>query len=183
MKNGSELYDGFYIEDWLVKPDLGYMAKGEQKVHLEPKIMEVLVLLAANQGDVVRKGKFFETVWEDTNVSGHVLARAISEIRKVFTQGSGKSKVIQTIPKIGYRLMATVSMDGRFEAAQDISNHSFELGFAPAPSTFANPKGQFNRSNILFFLFGIISVLFFAVFIALVLSGKHSTEVHFGMLK
>ena len=71
--------------------------------------MDVLVCLAEHQGEVVKKEQFFETTWGDVNVTPHVLARAISEIRRTLSDEPQNPLFIQTVPKIGYRLIAPVS--------------------------------------------------------------------------
>ncbi|HEX7177359.1 MAG TPA: winged helix-turn-helix domain-containing protein, partial [Pyrinomonadaceae bacterium] len=55
-----------------------------------------------------------------THVTEHVLARAISELRKVFDDSAQKPRVIETIPKVGYRLIASVT------AATAEENPTFE---------------------------------------------------------
>lgn len=40
--------NGFYIDNWLVKPTSGMLTKGSETVRLEPKAMEVLVYLASH---------------------------------------------------------------------------------------------------------------------------------------
>src|SRR5690348_8208708 len=84
--------------------------------HLEPKVMQVLILLASTPGEVVTKERLLRTVWPGIFVSDDVLTRSISEIRRVFSDDSKAPQFIQTIPKVGYRLIAptqTQPEDGR----------------------------------------------------------------------
>jgi TolB-like protein/DNA-binding winged helix-turn-helix (wHTH) protein len=71
--------------------------------------MQVLVCLAARAGEVVPKERLMQAVWPDTFVTDDVLTRAISELRRVFDDDAKEQRVIQTIPKGGYRLIASVS--------------------------------------------------------------------------
>jgi hypothetical protein len=92
-------------------------------VHLEPKIMEVLVYLAEHAADVIPKEQLLRSVWADTAVTDDVLTRAIFELRRVFDDDVRTPRVIQTIPKRGYRLIAPVVFDSeRTRAATDTSN-------------------------------------------------------------
>ena len=68
--------------------------------------MQVLVCLAEHAGQVVAKERLMRTVWPDTFVSDDVLTRCISELRRVFGDDAKEPRVIQTIPKSGYRLIA-----------------------------------------------------------------------------
>jgi TolB-like protein len=71
--------------------------------------MEVLVCLAEFAGETVPKEDLIQKVWPNTFVTDDVLTRAISELRRVFEDDARGSRVIQTIPKRGYRLLAPVN--------------------------------------------------------------------------
>jgi dipeptidyl aminopeptidase/acylaminoacyl peptidase len=60
----------------------------------------------------VTKERLLQTVWADTFVGDEVLARAISELRRVLGDDPKAPRFIQTIPKGGYRLIAPVRFDG-----------------------------------------------------------------------
>ena len=78
-------------------------------IRLEPKVMQVLVCLAAHAGDAVPKERLMQAVWPDTFVGEDVLTRAISELRRAFGDDAREPRFIQTIAKGGYRLIAGVS--------------------------------------------------------------------------
>src|SRR6266567_6912132 len=71
-------------------------------------MMEVLVCLAEHTGEVVPKEKLLQAVWPDTFVSDDVLKRSVSELRHVFGDDAHESRIIETIPKRGYRLVLDV---------------------------------------------------------------------------
>src|SRR5262245_7660501 len=70
--------------------------------------MEVLVYLARRPGEVVARDTLIRDVWGETFVTDHVLTRCIAELRKVFDDDVREPRVIQTIAKSGYRLIAAV---------------------------------------------------------------------------
>jgi DNA-binding winged helix-turn-helix (wHTH) protein len=107
----DELRVDFRVGGRLVQTRLNRVvaADGGKVVQVQPKIMDVLVCLAARPGEVVTREELFSTVWAGTHVTEHVLARAISELRKVFDDSAQKPRVIETIPKVGYRLIAPVT--------------------------------------------------------------------------
>ena len=78
---------------------------------LKPKAMHVLVCLVEQAGHVVAKEQLMRTVWPGTFVTDDVLTRCISELRRVFGDDPKDARVIQTIPKNGYRLIAAVSFN------------------------------------------------------------------------
>ena len=101
MQNGFLVGDSHQVE-----PSLNSVTGPAGPIRLEPKVMQVLVLLAAHAGQVVAKERLIHTVWPDTFVTDDVLTRAISELRRVFGDDAKESRFIQTIPKSGYRLIS-----------------------------------------------------------------------------
>ncbi|HEY9126004.1 MAG TPA: LpqB family beta-propeller domain-containing protein [Acidobacteriaceae bacterium] len=98
----------FSIAEWIVKPDLNAISKDGLTVHLEPKVMKVLVQLALSPGQVLSKERLIEAVWPNTFVGDDVLTRCISVLRREMHDNPHKPLYIQTIPKAGYRLVAEV---------------------------------------------------------------------------
>jgi DNA-binding winged helix-turn-helix (wHTH) protein len=171
MNENFDLQEGFYLEKWLVEPPLGRVSKNGATVQIEPKIMEVLVLLAKNQLKVVRKETFLQTVWGDANVIDHVLARAISELRRAFRDNPQNPRFIQTIPKIGYRLLMPVSLETFEEKNSEIPQ--FQPVFMP-PST-----AQAVSTNFPFLFAGLIAALvFLAMLTFFILSHHQSGNFH-----
>jgi Tol biopolymer transport system component/DNA-binding winged helix-turn-helix (wHTH) protein len=102
----------FCVGDWLVEPELNRIQRGGEKAHLEPKVMEVLVCLSRANGSVVSKERLIRQVWQDTFVTDDVLKGSIWQLRKAFQDDSKHPKVIETIPKGGYRLLLQVRAAG-----------------------------------------------------------------------
>ena len=70
--------------------------------------MQTLVFLAANQGNAVGRQQFFHSVWQGLVVNEEALSRAISLLRTALGDNARSPKFIQTIPGVGYRLIASV---------------------------------------------------------------------------
>ena len=98
----------FHIGSWLIQPALNDISGNGKTVHVELKAMRVLVTLADRAGEVVEKETLIRSVWFDAFVTDDVLTRSISELRKAFKDSPRNPRVIQTIPKGGYRLIAAV---------------------------------------------------------------------------
>lgn len=96
------------VGPWLVEPSLNIVSRNGTAVHLEPKVMEVLLCLARHAGEVIPKEELLKAVWPDTFVTEDALKRCISELRRVFEDDAREPRVIETIPKRGYRLVAPV---------------------------------------------------------------------------
>jgi Tol biopolymer transport system component/DNA-binding winged helix-turn-helix (wHTH) protein len=92
----------------LVEPELNRVTIDGRALRIEPKIMDVLLALASRPGEVVSKEELRKTVWNGTFVGEDVLTRAIGELRKLFGDDAATPRVIETIRKRGYRLIAPV---------------------------------------------------------------------------
>ncbi len=99
----------FRVGPWLVQPNLNTVSRNGTAIRLEPKVMEVLVCLAGHAGESLPKETLLQAVWPDTFVSEAVLSRCISELRRVFEDDAREQRLIQTIPKRGYRLLVAVT--------------------------------------------------------------------------
>ena len=97
----------FFLHDWLVDVAGGSITRNAQTKHLEPKVMKTLAYLAGRPGDVVTKDQLIEAVWNRSYVSDAALTRCIFEIRQAFGDNARHPSVVETVPKVGYRLLAT----------------------------------------------------------------------------
>lgn len=91
-----------------MEPLLNQVTRNGEKHRLEPKVMDVLCLLASKVGETVTKEEFMDVVWADTVVTPDVLSRCISELRKTLGDDSRNPRYVETIRKTGYRLIAPV---------------------------------------------------------------------------
>lgn len=82
--------------------------KGEQK-RLSPKTLKVLLILVENAGITVSRKELLDRVWKSTYPSDYVVSRAIADLRSAFGEEAKSAAYIQTIPKLGYRLIADIS--------------------------------------------------------------------------
>ena len=111
----------FRVGPWLVKPSLNLVSSNGTTVRLETKVMEVLVCLAEHPEEAVSKETLLQTVWPDTFVSEDVLKRCVSELRRVFEDDAREPRIIETIPKRGYRLLAPVEPVNRSKVISAVS--------------------------------------------------------------
>jgi len=102
------VHNDFRVGPWLVQPSLNTICQNGTSNRIEPKMMQVLVCLAQHTGDVVPKEKLLQAVWPDTFVSDDVLKRSVSELRRVLNDDAHDARIIETVPKRGYRLVLEV---------------------------------------------------------------------------
>jgi Tol biopolymer transport system component/DNA-binding winged helix-turn-helix (wHTH) protein len=112
----------FRIGTRVVRPRLNRVLTPNATLQLEPKVMRVLLCLTERPGEVVTKEQLFLDVWEGAFVTEDVLTRAVGELRRVFEDDAARPRVIETIRKSGYRLIARVEptalLPGEFPRAE-----------------------------------------------------------------
>jgi DNA-binding winged helix-turn-helix (wHTH) protein/tetratricopeptide (TPR) repeat protein len=84
------------------------LLRGGETVPLTPKAFETLVHLVRNNGRIVVKEELLKMVWPETYVEEATLAQNVFTLRKALG-GSEGEQYIQTIPRRGYRFVATVT--------------------------------------------------------------------------
>ncbi len=119
------------VGEWRVEPLRGALFDPDGKSHhLKPKVMDVLLCLAEHAGQPVTRDELIECVWGERGASDEVLTKAVSELRQVLGDTAGLPRYIETIPKRGYRLIASVGgpRDGRGETRRRTWSPYLALG-------------------------------------------------------
>ena len=101
----------FAIGGFRVDPARNVVAGPDGDVPIEPKIMDVLCMLAAHRGEVLSREAIIDQVWGRAFGADESLTRAISRLRKLFGDARTPAQVIETISKRGYRLIALVTYE------------------------------------------------------------------------
>lgn len=96
----------FRLNSYLVDPLRNRVAGPDGEAALQPKVIDVLCALVDRHGEVVSRTELIDRVWGKEFGADESLTRAISQLRKVFDDTRGEPRVIETIPKRGYRLIA-----------------------------------------------------------------------------
>jgi transcriptional activator of cad operon len=79
---------------------------GEQRV--EPKVMDLLCLLAEHPGRVLSRERIMAALWPGLVVGDDALARTLSKLRQALGDDARSPRYVETIAKRGYRLLAEV---------------------------------------------------------------------------
>lgn len=113
MKTFGNVYDSWTmgkirIGEWTVDTTDGTMRSSSRVERLEPRVIAVLLALAEEPGVVVPQDVLMRRVWGGTHVVAGALARTISLLRRALGDDRREPRYIETVPKRGYRLVATV---------------------------------------------------------------------------
>ncbi|HZP67293.1 MAG TPA: winged helix-turn-helix domain-containing protein [Rudaea sp.] len=96
------------IGEWRAERDTGLLCGPGGEQRLEPKVMDLLWLLAAEAGRVVGRERIMAALWPGVIVGEDSLARTISKLRQALGDDAKAPRYIETIAKRGYRLLADV---------------------------------------------------------------------------
>jgi DNA-binding winged helix-turn-helix (wHTH) protein/Tol biopolymer transport system component len=105
---GTENGRVYEFSGYLLDPSQRYLFRDGRPVPLPPKAVETLLVLVEHGGRVVDKAYLMKSVWPDVTVEENNLTQNVSLLRKTLGEGSGDLKLIETIPRRGYRFVAPV---------------------------------------------------------------------------
>lgn len=114
----------FQLAGWQISPKLDRISKDGESVTIKHKSMAVLVMLAEADGELLTRHEIMDAVWPGMDVTDDVLTQSIVELRKVFGDDARKPRVIETIPRVGFRLIAALRPAGA-DAAQSRQRQYF----------------------------------------------------------
>jgi TolB-like protein/DNA-binding winged helix-turn-helix (wHTH) protein len=77
---------------------------GEEVRELEPRVMQVLVALAAARPHVVSRDRLVDRCWDGRIVGDDSINRCIAALRRLAKEMSPEPFVIETVPRVGYWL-------------------------------------------------------------------------------
>jgi DNA-binding winged helix-turn-helix (wHTH) protein/tetratricopeptide (TPR) repeat protein len=77
-------------------------------IPLSPKIIDLLLFLAARPSVLVSKDELFRALWPDVAVTDNALTQAVSELRQALGDDAANPQFIQTVARRGYRFISAV---------------------------------------------------------------------------
>ncbi len=118
---------GFRLGSLEVRPSTRELIHPGGRESLEPRVMSVLIALVQAKGEVVTRDDLSAQCWEGRIVSDDAINRVLSRIRKLSELTGGRDFTLETITKVGYRLVTAEPASGAAELA--------EAMLAPPPSS------------------------------------------------
>ncbi len=131
------LHAGFRIGEHLIEPRQNRIVRDGAEVRLEPRVMDVLVCLAERAGEVVSRDLLNQQVWGNIVVTDQAVTNCISELRHHLRDDRATHRIIETIPKRGYRLAAPVRLVQPVQWVQPVQLVEAES----VPATPREPQG------------------------------------------
>ena len=97
------------IGEWHFHPASGELRRGSDVRRLEPRAARTLELLLEARGSVVSHEQLIREVWNGRTLSENSVAVVVGQLRRALGDDARDPKLIETIPKRGYRLVAEAS--------------------------------------------------------------------------
>jgi eukaryotic-like serine/threonine-protein kinase len=115
------------------------LLRGNTPVSLSPKCFEILIVLLQSNGKLLTKDELMRQVWPDSFVEEANLTVHISALRKVFGETAEGDRYIETVPKSGYRFVASVKEEQKRENPEPLvaqpGTGTIEPSLAEAPTS------------------------------------------------
>jgi TolB-like protein/DNA-binding winged helix-turn-helix (wHTH) protein/Tfp pilus assembly protein PilF len=89
-------------------PEERQLLRDNQLVPLTPKSFDLLVVLVENSGHLIEKDELLKRIWPDSFVEEANLSVNVSALRRALGEGPNEHQYVETVPRRGYRFVASV---------------------------------------------------------------------------
>lgn len=134
----------YHFGPYQLKPRTRELYNRGTKLKLRPQPFRVLLILVERSGEVVTREELHSLLWpKETFVDFEQgLNTAIKELRGVLQDSAGEPRYIQTLPKLGYRMMAPVTAVHAPPPSEPIALKQIAPQDGPADSGIALFRGS-----------------------------------------
>src|SRR5215472_15288653 len=161
-KNGRIHFGPFELD-----PDAQQLRKRGAVLKLQPQQFVVLHMLAERAGEIVSRQEIQQRVWGvDTHVDfDRGINFSINQIRAALGDDADRPQYIETIPRRGYRFIATIDGNGKVEPGDSGSSipttppNEFDKQRAPQSAPFLTKRKILAGSLLLTAIVTVLIVL------------------------
>lgn len=109
MSSNPSSSSGFLVfGPFRVDPKARLFFRGDEEIPLAPKAFDLLLFLAGNAGRAVPREEILRAVWAGVAVSDGTLTQAVFVLRRALGEGEEGSRIVATVPRVGYRFTPEV---------------------------------------------------------------------------
>jgi DNA-binding winged helix-turn-helix (wHTH) protein/uncharacterized protein YkvS len=132
MSTNSTLYQ---FGPFLLDPVKYRLVKNGSPLHLKPKAFQTLILFLQSDGRLLYKEEILRTVWADSFVEEACLSQIIFTLRKTLGLLPDGSSYIETVPRLGFRFVASVKTIEQIESIlnKDSNPHKNSKNYSFGP--------------------------------------------------
>ena len=104
----------------------GRLLKAGLPLKLQPQPMRVLLLLIRKNGQVVTRDEIQKSLWGETTFVDfeHGINFSVNQIRAALCDDAEKPRYIETLPRIGYRFIASVNEERESFGSARMHDHA-----------------------------------------------------------
>ena len=149
--------------------------EGKTRPRLQGQPLEILLELLDRPGELVSREELRQRLWPaDTFVDyDHSLNTAVNKVREALSDSAENPRFIQTIPRRGYRFIATIEpAEGANPAAEPARDPEMQKGAGLLSDSQDLPAAP---RRLVRLLFALIQVMYFSFYIASLVS-LHETQ-------
>ena len=99
------------IGAWRIDPRTGQLSREGETVRVEARTLRLLLHLAQRAGEVVSQEELLEQVWSGVVVTPDSVYQGVASLRRILGDDPKQPTYIATVPRLGYRMVARVSLD------------------------------------------------------------------------
>ncbi len=110
----------YQFDKFSLDPNERRLFSGEVPVELNSRYFDALLLLLQHPGMLLSKERFLQEVWRGIAVTDEVLTQCIKTLRRQLGDSATQPRLIETIPKHGYRFIAVVNCVSDSDIAPEV---------------------------------------------------------------
>ena len=132
------------IGAWRVDPRTGQLSREGEVVRVEARTLRLLVYLAQRAGEVVGQDELLEQVWSGVVVTQDSVYQGVASLRRILGDDPKQPTYIATVPRLGYRMVASVSpwVDGPETLDLAVASVSASIATPSPPADSAVPAAS-----------------------------------------
>lgn len=109
----------FLFGEWLVDPSTNSIHQSGERKQMEPRAMEVLVVLCRAAGKIVSADELLAQCWRTDVYGDNPVHKILAQLRRLLGDTATAPSYIETVRKRGYRTLAPVSFDEPAQAKEE----------------------------------------------------------------
>jgi DNA-binding winged helix-turn-helix (wHTH) protein len=110
----------YQFDRFSLDPNERRLLAGEVPVELNSRYFDALLLMLQYPGALLSKERFLHEVWRGIPVTDEVLTQCIKTLRRQLGDSATQPRLIETVPKHGYRFIAAVNCVSNDDAAPEL---------------------------------------------------------------
>lgn len=138
----------FRVGPLLVRPSTREIVAEARSQIIEPRVMQALVVLAQADGAVVSRDRLIERCWGGRIVGDDAINNCIGKVRSLAALTSDPAFEIETVPRVGYRLVASQPNDASTEVLQPTLPSLQAAISAPVGATTSGRRRHFGLRKV-----------------------------------